>query len=110
MSGDDPVQSLNLQSAPTVAIDHAQQTNPSSDIGKPAHGDVRMLLTEQGERTRLRQQAEALIECPNCTAYFPKAQPRCKCGFEQPAVSALMPAITLDPDERQQLGPLLKPD
>lgn len=110
MSGNDPLQSPDRQSAPAVTPERAQRTDPPGDLGETPHGDVRLLLTEQGERTRLRQQAEALIECPNCTAHFPKAQPRCKCGFEQPAVSALMPAITLDPDERQQFGPLLKPD
>ncbi|MHB1586648.1 MAG: hypothetical protein ACYCRH_07085 [Acidiferrobacteraceae bacterium] len=106
----DPLPLPNLQSVPAAAIEHAQRTDAPDDIGATPLGDVRTLLTEQGERTRSRQQAEALIECPNCTAHFPKEQPRCKCGFEQPAVSALMPAITLDLGERQQFGPLLKRD
>ncbi|MHB1951582.1 MAG: hypothetical protein ACYCQK_08920 [Acidiferrobacteraceae bacterium] len=74
----------------------------------PPVADARAVLAEQGEQALLRQEAEAWIDCPNCTARFPKAEPRCKCGFEQPAVAALMPAVTLDPHERQRLAPLLK--
>ena len=103
-------QSPDLHPAPEITGETTQVTGASGDIGETPHGDVRVLLGEQGERTRLRQQSEALIECPNCTAHFPKTEPRCKCGFEQPAIAALMPAITLDPGERQRLGPLLKPD
>ncbi len=72
--------------------------------------DVRALLAAEAERVVHRQRQEVLIECPNCTAMFPKSQARCKCGFEQLAASTLMPAVALDASERLRLGSLLKPD
>ncbi|MHB1529166.1 MAG: hypothetical protein ACYCXT_07040 [Acidiferrobacteraceae bacterium] len=79
-------------------------------VSAEAPADVRTLLAVEAERVVHRQEQETLIECPNCTAMFPKSQTRCNCGFEQMAASTLMPSVTLDAGERSRLGSLVKPD
>ncbi len=93
---------LQVSALPTLSTLEVAPTEGSAD--------VRALLAAEAERVVHRQRQEVLIECPNCTAMFPKSQARCKCGFEQLAASTLMPAVALDASERLRLGSLLKPD
>lgn len=78
-----------------------------ASVSKPAATPaVRARLAREAEAVARKIEAKKTKECPHCTATVPMAVARCKCGFVFPSMDrgGLMPSLSIDPSELQELS------